>query len=51
MNKKQSLELIEIVRDILHRFCPYEKADAYKILEKLRGLESEITHSTGEKMP
>lgn len=45
MNYEQSLKLINLLRGVLHNYCPYEKEMSYKLLEELRALETEITLS------
>lgn len=43
-----TIELIEVVRGILHGFCPYENSIRYKLLEDLRAIETRAQRPTGK---
>lgn len=45
MKREHALKLIELLRCVMHSFCPYENVQRYKLLEDLRALETEINLS------
>lgn len=42
MNHECAMELVAILRGILHTFCPYNNLQRYELLEDLRALETRL---------
>lgn len=48
MTKDLTIKLLDIIRDIMHSFVPYENLQRYKLLEKLQAIEVAAKGPTGK---
>lgn len=48
MFRNREIELLEIIREIMHKFPPYENTQRYSLLERLRVLEVNIERDANE---
>lgn len=48
MFRNREIELLEIIREIMHKFPPYENTQRYSLLERLRVLEVNIQRDANE---